>query len=161
VRCTPDVPERDNDLVLEIHQKGYQLAIQAQGDYGINVAIDAIQYAMWKYPRVDPRRRIEHCQCVTPESLKRMSRLGIIGSFYPQHTWNWEDRHVLTLIGKERASWVDPIKSSIKAGVVTIAHSDAPIAAIEDPLFGAAPLFGIWCAVNRETREGMLMGPEE
>ena len=49
-----------NDLVLEAHQKGYQVAIHAQGDYGIDVAIDAIQYAMWRYPRKDPRHRIEH-----------------------------------------------------------------------------------------------------
>jgi predicted amidohydrolase YtcJ len=154
-------PNEINDIVLEAHHKGYQLAIHAQGDYGIDVAIDAIQYAMWRYPRVDSRHRIEHCQCVTPEGLKRMRRLGVIGSFYPHHTWYWADRHVSTFIGKERASRIDPMKSAIKAGVVTIAHSDAPIAAIGDPLFGAEPLFGIWCAVNRKTREGMLLGPEE
>jgi predicted amidohydrolase YtcJ len=34
----------------------------------------------------------------------------------------------------ERARRIDPMKSSIHAGVVTIAHSDAPIAAIGDPL---------------------------
>lgn len=39
-------PNEINDLVLEAHQKGYQVAIHAQGDYGIDVAIDAIQYAM-------------------------------------------------------------------------------------------------------------------
>jgi hypothetical protein len=154
-------PNEINDLVLEAHRKGYQVAIHAQGDYGIDVAIDAIQYAMWRYPRKDPRHRIEHCQCVTPAGLGRMSRLGIIGSFYPHHTWYWADRHISTYIGMERTSRIDPMKSSIKAGVVTIAHSDAPIAAIGDPLFGADPLFGIWCAVNRKTRAGILLGPEE
>lgn len=154
-------PNEINDLVLEAHQKGYQVAIHAQGDYGVDVAIDAIQYAIWKHPRVDPRHRIEHCQCVTSEGLKRMKRLGIIGSFYPHHTWYWGDRHVSTFIGQERASRIDPMKSAIKAGVITIAHSDTPVATIGDPLFGAEPLFGIWCAVNRKTRGGMLLGPEE
>ena len=154
-------PSEMNDIVLEAHRKGYQVAIHAQGDYGIDVAIDAIQYAMWKYPRKDPRHRIEHCQCVTPEGLKRMQRLGIIGSFYPHHTWYWADRHISTFIGMERASRIDPMKSAINAGVVTIAHSDAPISVIGDPVFGADPLFGIWCAVNRKTREGVLLGPEE
>jgi predicted amidohydrolase YtcJ len=154
-------PNETNDVVLEAHQKGYQVAIHAQGDYGIDVAIDAIQNAMWKYPRPDPRHRIEHCQCVTPEGLKRMQRLGIIGSFYPHHTWYWADRHISTFIGMERASRIDPMKSAIDAGVVTIAHSDAPIAGIGDPIFGADPLFGIWCAVNRKTRNGVLLGPEE
>lgn len=154
-------PNEINDVVLEAHQKGFQLAIHAQGDYGIDVAIDAIQYAMWKYPRVDPRHRIEHCQCVTEVGLKRMKKLGIIGSFYPHHTWYWADRHISTYIGRERAERQNPMKSALKEGVVTIAHSDAPIAAIGDPLFGAEPLFGIWCAVNRTTRAGILLGPEE
>jgi predicted amidohydrolase YtcJ len=35
------------------------------------------------------------------------------------------------------------------------------IAGIGDPIFGAEPLFGIWCAVNRKTRNGVLLGPEE
>lgn len=154
-------PNEINKIVLEAHQKGYQVAIHAQGDYGIDVAIDAIQYAMWKHTRPDPRHRIEHCQCVTLEGLKRMRRLGIIGSFYPHHTWYWADRHISTFIGMERASRIDPMKSAINAGVVTIAHSDAPIAGIGDPIFGAEPLFGIWCAVNRKTRNGLLLGPEE
>ncbi len=154
-------PNEINDLILEAHQKGYQVAVHAQGDYAIDVVIDAIQYAMWKYPRPNARHRIEHCQCVTPQGLKRMSQLGIIGSFYPHHVWYWADRHISTFIGKERASRIDPMKSAIKAGVVTIAHSDAPIATIGDPLFAADPLFGIWCAVNRKTRAGMLLGPEE
>ena len=38
---------------------------------------------------------------------------------------------------------MNPMKSAIQAGIVTVAHSDAPIAAIGDPLFGAEPLFGI------------------
>ncbi|MBW1695909.1 MAG: amidohydrolase [Deltaproteobacteria bacterium] len=154
-------PNEINDIVLEAHRKGYQVAIHAQGDYGIDVAIDAIQYALWKHPRADSRHRIEHCQCVTSEGLKRMQRLGIIGSFYPHHTWYWADRHISTFIGMERASRIDPMKSAINAGVVTIAHSDAPIAGIGDPIFGADPLFGIWCAVNRKTRNGLLLGAEE
>ena len=154
-------PNELNDLVVEAHAKGFQVALHAQGDYGIDVALDAIQYAMWKYPRPDPRHRIEHCQCVTPEGLRRMRRLGVIGSFYPHHSWYWADRHISTFIGEERASRMNPMKSAMRAGVVTVAHSDAPIAAIGDPVFGAEPLFGIWCAVNRTTRAGKVIGPEE
>ena len=154
-------PNELNDLVLEAHARGFQVALHAQGDYGIDVALDAIQYAMWKYPRPDPRHRIEHCQCVTSEGLRRMRRLGVIGSFYPHHSWYWADRHISTFIGEERASRMNPMKSAMRAGVVTVAHSDAPIAAIGDPVFGAEPLFGIWCAVNRTTRAGKVIGPEE
>lgn len=82
-------------------------------------------------------------------------------SFYPHHSWYWADRHVSTFIGGERASRMNPMKSAMRAGVVTVGHSDAPIAEIGDPVFGAEPLFGIWCAVNRTTRAGRVIGPEE
>jgi predicted amidohydrolase YtcJ len=154
-------PDQINPLVLEAHQKGYQVAIHAQGDYGIDVAIDAIEAAMTRHPRPDPRHRIEHCQCVTPQGIERMKRLGIIASFYPHHVWYWADRHVSTFIGRERANRIDPMKSAMDAGVIVIAHSDAPIATIGDPVFAADPLFGMWCAVNRKTRGGLLLGPEE
>ncbi|MEX2147124.1 MAG: amidohydrolase [Candidatus Rokuibacteriota bacterium] len=154
-------PNELNTMVLTAHERGYQVAIHAQGDYGIDVALDAIEYAMWKHPRPDPRHRIEHCQCVTDAGLARMKRLGVIGSFYPHHSWYWADRHISTFIGQERASRMNPMKSAMRAGVVTVGHSDAPIAAIGDPMFGAEPLFGIWCAVNRTTRAGKVIGPEE
>lgn len=154
-------PNELNTMVLDAHERGFQVAIHAQGDYGIDVALNAIEYAMWKSPRPDPRHRIEHCQCVTDAGLARMKRLGVIGSFYPHHSWYWADRHISTFIGEERAVRMNPMKSAMRAGVVTVGHSDAPIAAIGDPMFGAEPLFGIWCAVNRTTRAGKVIGPEE
>jgi predicted amidohydrolase YtcJ len=154
-------PNELNDLVMDAHTKGFQVAIHAQGDYGIDVALDAIQYATWTSPRPGARHRIEHCQCVSAHGLERMRRLGVIGSFYPHHSWYWADRHISTFIGEERASRMNPMKSAMRAGVVTVGHSDAPIAAIGDPVFGAEPLFGIWCAVNRTTRAGRVIGPDE
>lgn len=136
-------PNELNTMVLDAHERGFQVAIHAQGDYGIDVALDAIEYAMWKSPRPDPRHRIEHCQCVTDAGLARMKRLGVIGSFYPHHSWYWADRHISTFIGEERARRMNPMKSAMRAGIVTVGHSDAPIAAIGDPMFGAEPLFGI------------------
>jgi predicted amidohydrolase YtcJ len=156
------MPPADLDaIVLQAHARGWQVAIHAQGDHGIDVALDAIERAMRAHPRPDPRHRIEHCQCVTPAALARMQRLGVIASFYPHHAWYWADRHISTFIGEERAVRMNPMKSAMRAGVVTVAHSDAPIAAIGDPMFGAEPLFGIWCAVNRITRAGRVVGPEE
>jgi len=154
-------PEDQKKIILEAHGKGYQVAIHAQGDRGIDVALDAIENAMEKHPRENARHRIEHCQCVTPKGLERMKRMGVIASFYPHHIWYWGDRHISDFLGMERASKIDPMKSAVNLGVVTIAHSDTPIALPKDPLFATDPLFGMWCAVNRKTRAGVLLGPEE
>jgi predicted amidohydrolase YtcJ len=155
------LPEDQKRIVQEAHSKGYQLAIHAQGDRGIDVALDAIEAAMEKYPRPDPRHRIEHCQGVSREGLERMKRLGVIASFYPHHLWYWGDRHISEFLGMERASRLDPMKSAMDLGIVTIAHSDTPIALPKDPLFATDPLFGMWCAINRKTRAGVVLGPEE
>ncbi len=153
-------PGELSDMVLEAHNLGYQVAIHAQGDYAITVAIDALEFAMWRYPRPNPRHRIEHTQCVTHEDLRRMKRLGLIASMYPYHPWYWGDRHVDTFIGMERASRIDPMKEAMDMGIVTVAHSDAPVAMPGLPNFPADPLWGMWCAVNRTTKSGVVLGPE-
>lgn len=154
-------PEEQKRIVLEAHSKGYQVAIHAQGDRGIDVALDAIENAMERHPRENSRHRIEHCQGVTRDALKRMKRLGVIASFYPHHLWYWGDRHISDFLGMERASRLDPMRSAIDQGLVTVAHSDTPIALPKDPLFATDPLFGIWCAVNRKTRAGVQLGADE
>ena len=116
---------------------------------------------MTQVPRSNPRHRIEHCQGVTREALQRMSRLGVIASFYPHHLWYWGDRHIADFLGMERAQRLDPMRTAIDLGVVTVAHSDTPIALPKDPLFATDPLFGIWCAVNRKTRAGVVLGEDE
>jgi predicted amidohydrolase YtcJ len=150
-----------NEVVAEAHRLGYQVAMHAQGDYGITVAVNAIEHAMEKYPRPDPRHRIEHALCPTMEDLKRMKRLGIIGNFYLFHPWFWGDQHINNFIGEERASKMVPIKTAMKMGIVSCAHSDCPVCAPDDPVWPSNPLWGMWCAVNRKTRSGVDIGPQE
>ncbi|MBW1995850.1 MAG: amidohydrolase, partial [Deltaproteobacteria bacterium] len=80
-------PDQINALVEKCHRLGYQVAIHAQGDFTITMAVDAIERAMEKYPRPDPRHRIEHCLCPTRADLERMKKLGIITNFYLFHPW--------------------------------------------------------------------------
>ena len=150
-----------NEMVLDAHRKGYQVAIHAQGDYGCDVAIDAMQYALWKYPRADHRHRIEHAQSLTPEARKRMKKLGIIANFMPGLIWYWGDWYAADLLGKERTSKLSSVRSAIDAGLVTMLHSDAPVFEVGEPAASCDPLFIMWCTVNRMTSGGQVMGPEE
>jgi len=153
--------EHLNEIVADAHRLGYQVAIHAQGDYGIAVAVNAIEYAMKKYPRPDPRHRIEHTLCPTLEDLKRMKKLGIIANFYLFHPWFWGDHHINDFIGKERASRMVPIKTAMDMGIVSCAHSDCPVCTPNDSVWPSNPLWGMWCAVNRKTRSGVDIGPQE
>jgi len=153
--------EHLNEIVAEAHRLGYQVAIHAQGDYGITVAVNAIEHAMEKYPRDDPRHRIEHTLCPTMEDLERMKALGIIANFYLFHPWFWGDLHINNFIGKERADRMVPVKTAMEMGIVSCAHSDCPVCTPNDPVWPSNPLWGIWCAVNRKTRSGVDIGPQE
>lgn len=150
-----------NELVEKCHRLGYQVAIHAQGDFTITMAVDAIERAMEKHPRPDPRHRIEHCLCPTRSDLERMKKLGIITNFYLFHPWYWGDRHINDFIGMERASRMVPAKTAMDLGINVCAHSDCPVCTPDNPVWPSNPLWGIWCAVNRKTRDGVDIGPRE
>ena len=150
-----------NELVEKCHRLGYQVAIHAQGDFTITMAVDAIERAMEKYPRPDPRHRIEHCLCPTQSDLERMKKLGIITNFYLFHPWYWGDRHINDFIGLERASRMVPAKTAMDLGINVCAHSDCPVCTPDNPVWPSNPLWGIWCAVSRKTRDGVDIGPQE
>jgi predicted amidohydrolase YtcJ len=150
-----------NALVEEVHAQGYQVAMHAQGDYGIRIAVDAIEHAMNKNPRPDPRHRIEHTLCPTMDELRRMKELGIVPNFYVFHPWFWGDQHVSNFIGPERAARMTPVKSALKLGLRPCAHSDCPVCTPNDPVWPSNPLWGMACATTRKTRSEVEIGPDE
>ena len=56
--------------------------------------------------------------------------------------------------GPERASRIDPLRSTMDAGLDFCLHSDLPVTPID-------PLFSIHTAVNRATRNGKVLGPDQ
>ncbi len=56
-------------------------------------------------------------------------------------------------MGPERANRLNAAATALAAGVPISLHSDAPVTPI-------APLFTAWCAVNRMTASGRVLGEE-
>ena len=98
--------------------------------------------------------RIEHCQTAREDQLERMARLGVMASVFANHIWYWGDRHRDRFLGPERGSRIDPLASFSDHGIVHALHCDMPVTPLN-------PLFTIWTAVNRITRDGKLLGPEQ
>ena len=57
-------------------------------------------------------------------------------------------------MGPDRAHRLNACRSALQAGVALAIHSDAPVT----PL---APLFTAWCAVNRLTPSGRVLGEDQ
>ncbi len=83
-----------------------------------------------------------------------MAKLGLCANFFSNHLWYWGDQHYEMTVGPERANQLEPCASAIREGVSFSVHSDAGVT----PL---GSLHTMWCAVNRVTPSGRVLGEAE
>ena len=94
-----------------------------------------------------------HAQLLRRDQLPRLVSLGMTPSFFVAHVYHWGDVHIQNF-GMERASFISPVRSALKAGLAPTFHQDTPV--IPPDMMET-----LWCAVNRITRNGVLLGAEE
>ncbi len=146
-------PEQLNPMVAKAHQAGIQVAAHGNGDAAIDAILDAYRFAQKEFPRTDARHRIEHCQMAREDQLDVIVELGVSPSFFVSHTFYWGDRHKSMFIGPERARRISPLKTACERRIKFSIHSDCPVTPV-------SPLFCVFAAVNRLTRNGEILGPE-
>ena len=140
--------------VLALHRAGLDLAIHANGDAAIDAALDALEAAGRAAPREGARHLLVHAQTARPDQLERMARLGVSASFFVPHVPHWGDWHRTRALGPERAARISPLASADAAGVGWSAHADSPVTPMR-------PLEIVDAAVDRRTRSGVVLGPDE
>ncbi|MFC7392309.1 amidohydrolase [Scopulibacillus cellulosilyticus] len=143
-----------NEEILDLHKRGFRIAIHGNGDRAIGSILEAYTNALEKAPRSDHRHRIEHVQTATAEDLDKMKALGVAGSVFINHVYYWGDRHKRIFLGPDRAKRISPLADIVERDILFALHSDCPVTPI-------SPLFSVWAAVNRLTREGEVLGPEQ
>jgi predicted amidohydrolase YtcJ len=142
-----------NEMVLRIHQSGFQACLHAVDEKTVQAACSAIEYALKKLPKSDHRHRIEHCSVCPPSLAKRLAALGIMVVTQPSFIYYSGERYLQTVLSEE-LKHLYPVRTLQKSGVKVAASSDCPIAP-------ANPLIGIYAAVTRMTETGELLLPEE
>lgn len=136
------------------HRAGLTIHTHTNGDEASEVAIDAIERVLARAPRPDHRHTLQHAQMIDAPLFRRMAALGLCVNLFSNHLWYWGDQHHDMTMGPDRAHRLDATRSALDAGVALAIHSDAPVT----PL---APLFTAWCAVNRLTPSGRVLGAAE
>ncbi|MBK8049553.1 MAG: amidohydrolase [Anaerolineales bacterium] len=148
------VPEQFKDWMLPFHKAGIQVSVHCNGDKTADIMIDAVEDVLKEWAWLDHRHTVQHAQLLTSAQLRRMAKLGLCANFFTNHLWYWGDQHYEQTVGPERANRMEPCATAIREGVHFSLHTDANVT----PL---GHLHTMWCAVNRVTPSGRILGEEE
>lgn len=147
-------PEQVVDIVEAFHRAGLTVHAHCNGDEATEVFVSAVEQVLERYPRWDHRHTVQHCQLTTKAQYKRMAALGMCANIFSNHMYYWGDQHRDVTVGPERARGMDACATALREGVSFSIHSDAPVTPM-------GHLHTMWCAVNRLTASGRVLGPDE
>jgi len=136
------------------HREGFQLALHTTGDEAVDRGLDVYERLLLDHPRFDHRHRLEHAQMATESAFRRMKSLGVCVNLFANHVYYWGDTHRTATAGPAKARRLDACGTAEQLGVPFSIHCDAPVTPLD-------PLFTMWCAVNRITSSGHLLGETE
>lgn len=142
------------ESVFRAAQEKRQILAHCNGDRAAQQYLDGISRAAEAGLHPEEIRPVMiHAQLLGTDQLPELKRLGVIPSFFVAHVYHWGDTHIRNF-GMERASRISPAASAGKEGLSYTFHQDAPV--IRPDM-----LETVWCAAERKTKAGVLLGEEE
>jgi len=148
-----------NKQVLEGHKAGWQVWVHANGDRAQDMVLTAYEAAQQAVPRPDARHRIEHFahfltqdSARTEERLARMVRDKVIPAPQVAFLWRLTDENI-----KEPDVRFFAMATLLKHGLHPSGGSDT----LGTQNFATNPWFSASVAVNRKTKYGKTVQPEE
>ncbi len=145
--------EELQEIAAGYHQAGFQLAIHAVGDKGIEIVLHAIRKVLEKFPKPDHRHRIEHCALLDEKMLEEIRAMGIIPVPQPSFLYLLGENY-LDNFGPRRMEYGFPLQSFERRGILAAGSSDCPVTDFN-------PLLGIYSAVCRRTIAGKVLNQNE
>jgi predicted amidohydrolase YtcJ len=154
-KAYPSVTQAELDRWFDLAwRNNLQLLVHCNGDAAADQMLRAARKAIAKHGMKELRPVMIHAQFVRQDQLDAMVELGITPSFFSGHTYYWGDWHINETVGQARAFGMSPMASAKRKGLRFTNHSDAPVVPIDH-------LMILWTAVNRVSRSGVVVGPDE
>jgi predicted amidohydrolase YtcJ len=147
-------PEQLVDLLRPFHCAGVTIHCHCNGDMAAEVFLDSVEALLRESPWPDHRHTVQHAQLIKPAQLHRAKALGMSVNFFVNHLWFWGDQHHDLTVGPERARRMNPCGTAARLAIPFSIHSDAGVTPI-------GQLHTMWCAVNRITVSGRVLGADE
>jgi predicted amidohydrolase YtcJ len=141
-------------MVAEVKAFGLPVQIHCNGDYTIDIALDAIE-AAYAGSTDYGVNRIEHSTMARPDQILRMKKLNVQPSFLMNHVRFYGAAYRDQIFGPERAAFMDPAGACVKAALPFTLHTDGPCSP-------PGPLTLISTAVTRRcTIDNSVVGPDQ
>jgi predicted amidohydrolase YtcJ len=137
----------------EAYTKGWPVKVHANGDAAMDQMFEALRPVVAKHGAKPGQVTLIHGQFIRPDQVKELKALGIFPSMFPMHTFYWGDWYK-QIVGPEQAAQISPMRSILNTGLRATSHTDAPV---------ALPnlMQVVWATVNRTSRSGEVIGPDE
>jgi predicted amidohydrolase YtcJ len=145
-------PDTLSETMAPYWAAGLDIRIHSNGDAAQDATLNALE-AVQKNGTADGQRLVlEHVGLMRPEQISKAKELGVGISVASHYVYYMGEAYV-EAIG-ERVKYMTPLASTIKAGLPTTLHSDAPLAP-------PSPLAAASVHMLRSTREGGVSTPSE
>lgn len=144
--------------VLEAVQKAAknkrQLLAHCNGDAACGQFLSALETVAREDPEFPKTRPVFiHAQLIGLDQLPAVKKTGAVISFFVSHVFHWGDIHIRNF-GMERAAGISPANTALSLGIPITFHTDTPVIAPD-------LLEAVGCAVNRTTKNGVVLGPQQ
>ncbi|NND81750.1 MAG: amidohydrolase [Gammaproteobacteria bacterium] len=146
--------EQVNNYVAKAFANNIPLLAHANGDAAADQLINAVAAANELHGNKDRRSVMIHAQTAREDQIDAMLKQNIMPSYFSAHTYYWGDWHRDSVFGEERAKRISPLRSSADKGLRYTTHNDTPIVPPDMMRL-------MWASVNRTTRSGKTLGPEQ
>ncbi len=154
-RAYPVINNNETKKLMKIAlEDNMQILVHCNGDAAVEMFIKQYKEAKKEInTKNDIRPVIVHAQLIGKDQLEEVKELGMIPSFFEAHVYYFGDVHIKNF-GYERASQISPAKAALEKGLKFTLHQDSPV--IEPNIIET-----IWIAVNREMKNGEVLGDGE
>ena len=147
-------PEELKPLMEPFWNAGFDINVHVNGDWGVDVTLDALEALLEEHPRPDFRYILQHFGFSRQDQATRIGRLGATVSATGYYLWLLGDKWAEVGIGADRADQMIRLGSLVRNGVKVTLHSDLPMGPVR-------PLLAVWSVATRKTASGTIRGPEE
>ncbi|MGO8827705.1 MAG: amidohydrolase family protein [Steroidobacteraceae bacterium] len=142
-----------NKMIKKVYDMNVPLLVHVNGDAAIDAFLTAYQLARnGDYTRPWNVTTI-HTQFLRKDQIPKFVQYKVRPSLYTLHTFYFYEAH-LENRGKAQASYISPMRDAIDAGLRPTNHTDFVVAPLDQMMM-------LWSAVNRISRGGAEVGPDQ